>query len=111
MKKTTSPLYCTPIIYLVCRKSNLANTKVVKNFKQELIKVLLLEVKKSTQVIASYNTSFFLEKIENKAPNFLKPMKYHCITASNKVLSDYKQCFSGETFFKNFEPSRRQVQQ
>lgn len=76
MKKNTTNPYCKPMLYPV--KSNLttAVTSENKNFKQELIKVLLLEVKKTTDVIEKLNTQLFSEEGDQETASYLPYVVY-----------------------------------
>ncbi|WP_432670674.1 hypothetical protein [Flavobacterium sp. SM2513] len=46
------------------------NTTNVKNFKQELIKLLLLEVKRSTANLVQFNNLFFLDGLEKDSQTY-----------------------------------------
>ena len=46
------------------------NNKKSKNFKQELIKILLLEVKKTTANLVQFNNLFFLEGLEKDSQTY-----------------------------------------
>jgi hypothetical protein len=62
MTKTTTPNYCNQIVYNMERKTNKSHPLEVQHSKHELIRLVLLEVKRSTQVITDYNTLFFADK-------------------------------------------------
>lgn len=87
MKKNTPNPYCKSMLYSV--KSNLTTAVASenKNFKQELIKVLLLEVKKTTAVIEKLNTQLFSEEAEQETACYLPYVVYqpHC---NGKLLND-----------------------
>jgi hypothetical protein len=65
MTKTTTPNYCNQIVHNMERKTNKSHPLEVEHSKHELIKLVLLEVKRSTQVITDYNTLFFADKFNN----------------------------------------------
>ena len=56
-----------------------SNTLEVKNFKQELNKVLILEVKKTTDNLVRFNNSFFLDGLEKDSKAYKKYLIYESL--------------------------------
>ena len=61
------------------------NSATAKNFKQELIKLLLLELKKSTANLVNFNNLFFLEGLEKNSETYKEYVIYDYLNTKTNV--------------------------
>ena len=67
------------IVHLVKSKINNSNTDEIKKFKSELTKVLLVDIKTTTQLLETFNKLVFLEGLEIDAKEYLRYILYEAL--------------------------------
>lgn len=76
LTKIAQPNYCNQMDAFSASQNSKANNLESKNFKQKLIKNLLQEVKRSTEILVRFNNQFFLEGIEKDSPIYKEYLIY-----------------------------------
>ncbi len=67
------------IVHLVKSKIENSNTVEIKKYKEELKKVLLIEIKTTTQLLETFNKLIFLEGLEIDAKEYLRYLIYEAL--------------------------------
>lgn len=67
------------IVHLVKSKIENSNTVEIKKYKEELKKVLLIEIKTTTQLLETFNKLIFLEGLEIDAIEYLRYLIYEAL--------------------------------
>jgi hypothetical protein len=67
------------IVHLVKSKINNSNTDEIKKFKSELTKILLVDIKTTTQLLETFNKLVFLEGLEIDAKEYLRYILYEAL--------------------------------
>lgn len=67
------------IVYLVRDKINNSNTDEIRKFKSELTKILLVDIKTTTQLLEIFNKLIFLEGLEIDAKEYLRYLIYEAL--------------------------------
>lgn len=67
------------IVYLVRDKITNSNTDEIKKFKSELTKILLVDIKTTTQLLEIFNKLIFLEGLEIDAKEYLRYLIYEAL--------------------------------
>ena len=75
------------IVHLVRSKIENSNTNDIKKFKTELIKMLSIDIKTTTQLLETFNKLIFLEGLEIDAKEYLRYLLYEVLTNSKKLNS------------------------
>ncbi len=67
------------IVHLVRSKIDNSNTVEIKKFKDDLMKILLIEIKNTTQLLETFNKLMFLEGLEIDAKEYLRYLIYEAL--------------------------------